>query len=186
MMLDNVSKQAKEQMEKTLQSLKKDLAGLRAGRANPQLLDRVTVDYYGVPTPLNQVANLSVPEPRLLVISPWNSKMIPAIEKEIIKSDLGINPTNDGKVIRLVFPELTEERRKELVKVANKMGEEAKIAIRMARRSANDKLKKLKKDSEITEDEQKIGENEIQKLTDEYVEKVDNMLKEKEKEIMEI
>src|SRR5690606_6593821 len=143
------------------QILKKDLASLRAGRANPKLLDRITVDYYGVPTPINQVANLSVPEPRLLVISPWETNMIPEIEKAIMKSDLGINPTNDGKVIRLVFPELTEERRKELVKLANKMGEDAKIAIRMARRNANDQIKKLKKNSEITEDEQKMGENEI-------------------------
>ena len=185
-MLDDISKQAREQMDKTLQILKKDLASLRAGRANPKLLDRITVDYYGVPTPINQVANLSVPEPRLLVISPWETNMIPAIEKAIMKSDLGINPTNDGKVIRLVFPELTEERRKELVKLANKMGEDAKIAIRMARRNANDQIKKLKKNSEITEDEQKMGENEIQKITDEYVKKVDNMIKEKEKEIMEI
>lgn len=185
-MLDDISKQAREQMDKTLQILKKDLASLRAGRANPKLLDRITVDYYGVPTPINQVANLSVPEPRLLVISPWETNMIPEIEKAIMKSDLGINPTNDGKVIRLVFPELTEERRKELVKLANKMGEDAKIAIRMARRNANDQIKKLKKNSEITEDEQKMGENEIQKITDEYVKKVDNMIKEKEKEIMEI
>lgn len=185
-MLDDISKQAREQMDKTLQILKKDLASLRAGRANPKLLDRITVDYYGVPTPINQVANLSVPEPRLLVISPWETNMIPEIEKAIMKSDLGINPTNDGKVIRLVFPELTEERRKELVKLANKMGEDAKIAIRIARRNANDQIKKLKKNSEITEDEQKMGENEIQKITDEYVKKVDNMIKEKEKEIMEI
>ncbi len=185
-MLDDISKQAREQMDKTLQILKNDLASLRAGRANPKLLDRITVDYYGVPTPINQVANLSVPEPRLLVISPWETNMIPEIEKAIMKSDLGINPTNDGKVIRLVFPELTEERRKELVKLANKMGEDAKIAIRMARRNANDQIKKLKKNSEITEDEQKMGENEIQKITDEYVKKVDNMIKEKEKEIMEI
>ena len=185
-MLDDISKQAREQMDKTLQILKKDLASLRAGRAHHKLIDRITVDYYGVPTPINQVANLSVPEPRLLVISPWETNMIPEIEKAIMKSDLGINPTNDGKVIRLVFPELTEERRKELVKLANKMGEDAKIAIRMARRNANDQIKKLKKNSEITEDEQKMGENEIQKITDEYVKKVDNMIKEKEKEIMEI
>lgn len=185
-MMDDVLKQTREQMGKTLQSLKRDLASLRAGRANPQLLDRITVDYYGVPTPLNQLANLSVPEPRLLVISLWDTKLIPAVEKEIMKSDLGITPTNDGKVIRLVFPELTEERRRELVKIANKMGEEAKVAVRMIRRNANDQFKKMKKNSEITEDDQRYGENEVQKITDEHVEKIDDMIKEKEKEIMEV
>jgi len=185
-MIDDVLKQTREQMGKALQNLKRDLAGLRAGRANPQLLDRITVDYYGVPTPLNQLANFSVPEPRLLVISLWDSKLIPAVEKEILKSDLGITPTNDGKVIRLVFPELTEERRKELVKLANKMGEEAKVAVRMIRRNANEQIKKMKKNSEITEDDQRDAENEVQEITDEHVEKIDKMIKEKEKEIMEV
>ena len=185
-MIDDVLKQTREQMGKTLQSLKRDLASLRAGRANPQLLDRITVDYYGVATPLNQLANFSVPEPRLLVISLWDTKLIPAVEKEILKSDLGITPTNDGKVIRLVFPKLTEERRRELVKIANKMGEEAKVAVRMIRRNANDQFKKMKKNSEITEDDQRYGENEVQKITDEHVEKIDDMIKEKEKEIMEV
>jgi len=185
-MVDDVLKQTRDQMEKALQNLKKELVGLRAGRANPQLLEKITVDYYGVPTPLNQLANFSVPEPRLLVISLWDSKLIPAVEKEILKSDLGITPSNDGKVIRLVFPELTEERRKELVKVANKMGEDAKVTVRMIRRNANDQLKKLRKNSDITEDDQKDGEEQIQKVTDEHIEKIDKMIKEKEKEIMEV
>ena len=140
-----------EKMDKTIAVIQKDLATLRAGRANPQILDKITVDYYGTPTPLNQVGNISSPEPRLLVISPWESKMISDIEKAIQKSDLGMNPTNDGKIIRLVFPELNEERRKELTKVARKSAEEAKVAIRAIRRDAIEQVKKLKKDSLITE-----------------------------------
>jgi ribosome recycling factor len=181
-----VYNEAKSKMGKTLQVLKSDLAGIRAGRANAQLLDRICVDYYGVPTPINQLGNINTPEPRLLVISLWEPKMIPAVEKEIMKSDLGITPSNDGKVIRLVFPELTEERRKELVKLINKMGEEAKIAIRVVRREANDSLKKMKKKSELTEDDLKVAENKIQELTDEHVKSVDKIVKEKEKEIMEV
>jgi ribosome recycling factor len=183
--MKEVYNEASGKMGKTLQVLKSDLAGIRAGRANPHLLDRIMVDYYGTPTPLNQIGNISSPEPRLLVISLWESKMIPAVEKEIMKSDIGITPSNDGKVIRLVFPELTEERRKELVKVVNKYGEEAKIAIRAIRREANEVLKKKKKQSEITEDEQKNGENQIQTLTDDHIKKVDAIVKEKEKEILE-
>jgi ribosome recycling factor len=159
---------------------------LRAGRANPQILDRIMVDYYGVPTPLNQLGNITVPEARLLVISPWDSKIIPAVEREIMKSDLGITPTNDGKVIRLVFPELTEERRKELVKTVKKMGEETKIAIRNIRREANDQLRKMQKNSEITEDDLRTEENNVQKLTDDFIKKVDEVIKDKENEIMEV
>jgi len=183
--MKEVYNEASMKMGKTLQVLKSDLAGVRAGRANPHVLDRIKVDYYGTPTPINQIGNISSPEPRLLVISLWEPKMIPVVEKEIMKSDIGITPTNDGKVIRLVFPELTEERRKELVKVVNKYGEEAKIAIRAIRREANETLKKMKKQSEITEDELKSSEEEIQTLTDEHVKKVDAMIKEKEKEILD-
>ena len=184
--MKEVFNETKTKMGKTLQVLKSDLAGIRAGRANPHILDKVMVDYYGAPTPINQVGNISSPEPRLLVISPWEPHMIPAIEKEILKSDIGITPSNDGKVIRLVFPELTEERRKELVKLVNKYGEEAKIAIRSIRRDANDTLKKMKKANEITEDELRSGENEIQSITDEHIKQVDEIVKDKEKEIMEV
>lgn len=183
--MNEVFKEARKKMGKTLQVLKSDLASIRAGRANPHILDKIMVDYYGTPTPVNQVGNISSPEPRLLVISPWEPSMIPVIEKEIMKSDIGITPTNDGKVIRLVFPELTEERRKELVKLVNKYGEESKIAIRSIRRDANDTLKKMRKANEITEDEQRIGENEIQSITDEHIKQIDEIVKEKEKEIME-
>ena len=183
--MNEVFKEARTKMGKTLQVLKSDLASIRAGRANPHILDKIMVDYYGTPTPVNQVGNISSPEPRLLVISPWEPSMIPVIEKEIMKSDIGITPTNDGKVIRLVFPELTEERRKELVKLVNKYGEESKIAIRSIRRDANDTLKKMRKANEITEDEQRIGEIEILSITDGHIKLIDEIVKEKEKEIME-
>lgn len=183
--MKEVHNEASKKMGKTLQVLKSDLASIRAGRANPHLLDRIMVDYYGTPTPLNQIGNISSPEPRQLVISLWESKMIPAVEKEIMKSDIGITPSNDGKVIRLVFPELTEERRKELVKLVNKYGEESKIAVRAVRREANENLKKMKKQSEITEDDQKYGEEQIQTLTDDHIKQVDAIVKEKEKEILE-
>ena len=176
---------AQDKMNKTISVLKRDLGGLRAGRANPQLLERILVDYYGAMTPINQMGNISSPEPRLLVINLWDPKMIPAVEKAIQKSDLGINPTNDGKLIRLVFPELTEERRKELCKTIRKKGEEAKVAIRSIRRDANETLKKLKKDSEITEDDQKNLEEEAQKITDSSIKEIDRIASEKEKEIME-
>lgn len=185
-MNSEIYNESERKMNKSISVLKTDLGSIRAGRANPQLLDRISVDYYGVPTPLNQLGNISSPEPRLLVIALWESKMIPAVEKEIMKSDIGITPTNDGKVIRLVFPELTEERRKELVKLTHKMGEETKIAIRSIRRDANDVLKKQKKNSEISEDDLKKSENDIQSLTDEYIKKVDEIIKSKEKEIMEV
>ncbi len=185
-MVNEIYKETNRKMDKTIEVLKSDLASIRAGRANPQLLDRIVVDYYGVPTPLNQLGNISSPEPRLLVISLWESNMIPAVEKEIMKSDLGITPNNDGKVIRLVFPELTEERRKELVKLTNKLGEESKISIRAIRRESNDAIKKMKKNSEISEDEQKVSENKIQEITDEHIKMVDELIKMKEKEIMEV
>ena len=177
---------AKDKMNKSCAVYQRDMVGLRAGRANPQLLDRITVDYYGTPTHLNQVGNISSPEPRLLVISPWESKMISDIEKAIQKSDLGLNPTNDGKIIRLVFPELNEERRKELTKVARKSAEEAKVAIRAIRRDAIEQVKKLKKDSLITEDEQRKAEEDAQKLTDKAIKDVDAICAAKEKEIMEV
>lgn len=180
--LDN----AKEKMSKSCAVYQRDMVALRAGRANPQLLDRITVDYYGTPTPLNQIGNIASPEPRMLTISPWEAKMIPAIEKAIQKSDLGLNPSNDGKLIRLIFPELNEERRKELSKVARKGAEEAKVAIRAIRRDAIEQIKKLKKDGEITEDDQRKGEDDMQKITDKAIKEVDAICSAKEKEIMEV
>lgn len=177
---------AAQKMGKTIDVLRRDLQSLRAGRANAQLLDRIMVDYYGTPTPIQQLGNVSAPEPRLLVISLWDSKMIPEVEKAINKSDLHINPTNDGKVIRLVIPELTQERRKELVKQVGKKGEEAKVAIRSIRRDANEQLKKMKKENELTEDDLKTAEDQMQKKTDAAIKDVDNLLKEKEKEIMSV
>ena len=177
---------AKEKMNKSTTVYQRDMQTLRAGRANPQLLDRITVDYYGTPTPINQVGNVSSPEPRMLVIAPWESSMIKEIEKAIQKSDLGLNPSNDGKIIRLVFPELNEERRKDLTKVARKGAEEAKVAIRSIRRDAIEQIKKLKKDSVITEDDQRKGEEEAQKLTDKAIKEIDTVAAAKEKEIMEV
>ena len=185
-MYQEIIKTAGEKMEKTIAILEKDLATLRAGRANPQILDKITVDYYGVPTALNQVGNISSPEPRMLVITPWETKMIGPIEKAIQKSDLGINPSNDGKVVRLKVPELTEERRKDLCKQVKKLAEEGKIAIRNTRRDALEAVKKLKKDSKITEDEQKTAETEMQKVTDAKVKELDKIAADKEKEIMSI
>ena len=169
---------AKDKMGKTTALLKKDLTTLRAGRANPQILDKILVDYYGTPTPLNQLGNISSPEPRMLVIAPW--------EKAIQKSDIGINPSNDGKVVRLVVPELNEERRKDLVKQVKKMVEEAKVALRAIRRDAMEQLKKLKKDSQITEDDQKRAEDELQKATDAASKECDKLGVEKEKEVMSV
>ena len=176
----------KDKMNKTLSVLKQDLSSLRAGRANAQVLDRIMVDYYGTPTPINQMGNIASPEPRLLVISVWDQKAMPLVEKAIQKSDLGINPMNDGKVIRLVFPELTEERRKELVKVVRKKGEESKVALRAIRRDCNEQIKKQKKASEITEDDQKLMEEQIQKQTDDMIKEVDRVIAEKEKEILAV
>ena len=177
---------AKEKMGKTISVLKQELSGLRAGRANAQVLERMTADYYGTPTPINQMGNISAPEPRLLVIAPYDPSALKEIEKALQKSDLGINPSNDGKVIRLVFPELTEERRRDLVKVVKKKGEEAKVAIRSIRRDANETIKKQKKNGDITEDDQKIMEEDAQKATDASIKDIDKIIADKEKEIMEV
>ena len=185
-MLQDVINTAKEKMKKSCEVYEREMMSLRAGRANPQLLDRIMVDYYGTPTPINQIGNISSPEPRLLVIAPWEAKMIPQVEKAIQKSDLGLNPSNDGKLIRLVFPELNEERRRDLTKVASKGAEETKVAIRSIRRDAIEQIKKLKKNSEITEDDQRDAEEDTQKLTDKAVKDVDEICAKKEKEIMEV
>ena len=177
---------AEEKMEKTLSSLAEDYSTIRAGRANPNVLNKITVDYYGSPTPLQQVANISVPEARMLVIQPWDRSLIKAIEKAIQASDVGINPNNDGTVIRLVFPELTEERRKDLSKDVKKKGEAAKVAIRNIRRDCVDTIKKAQKAGEITEDDQKKDEDEAQKLTDKYIGKVDKAVEVKTKDIMTV
>ncbi len=175
-----------EKMNKTLDSLNNDFGTIRAGRANPRVLDKIRVDYYGTPTPLQQVGNISVPEPRMLVIAPWEKSLIKPIEKAIQTSDLGINPTNDGSVIRLIFPELTEERRKDLAKDIKKKGDNAKVALRNIRRDANDVFKKAEKAGEISEDDQEELENKIQKLTDKMVEKIDKAVEAKTKEIMTV
>ena len=175
-----------EKMNKTISVLEENLAEVRAGRANPAILNKVKVNYYGVPTPINQVAGISIPEARLIVIQPWDISILKEIEKEILKADIGINPNNDGKVIRLAFPELTEERRKELVKDIKKISEEAKVSIRAIRREGIDEFKKKEKDSEITEDDLKKAEDDIQKLTDGKIEQIDKILENKEKEIMSV
>ncbi|RKD27753.1 ribosome recycling factor [Caminicella sporogenes DSM 14501] len=175
-----------EKMQKSIKVLKEELVSIRAGRANPALLDRIEVEYYGSKMPLKQIANISAPEPRLLVIQPYDASSISSIEKAIEQSDLGINPSNDGKVIRLSIPMLTEERRKELLKIVKKTGEEAKVAIRNERREANDKLKKMHKNNELTEDDLKRAEDEVQKLTDKYISIIDELVSKKEKEIMEV
>ena len=185
-MLQDIINNAKEKMKKSCEVYERDMMSLRAGRANPKLLDRIMVDYYGTPTPIPQIGNISSPEPRLLVISPWDPKLIPLIEKSIQKSDLGLNPSNDGKIIRLVFPELNEERRRDLTKVASKGAEDTKVAIRSIRRDAIEQIKKLKKNSEITEDDQRDAEEDMQKLTDKAVKEVDEIYAKKEKEIMEV
>ena len=182
-MLNNVYE---EKMNKTISVFEENLSEIRAGRANPAILNKITVDYYGVPTPINQVAGISVPEARMILIQPWDMNLLKEIEKEILKSDIGINPNNDGKVIRLNFPELNEERRKEIVKDLRKLAEEAKVAIRSIRSDAMDEAKEMQKKSEITEDDLKNEENEIQKLTDKKVEEIDSMLASKEREVMSI
>lgn len=184
--MDAVFTKAKEKMEKCLDALNRDYKAVRAGRANPAILDRVTVDYYGTPTPINQMAAISVPEPRMLMIQPWDASTLKDIEKAINTAEIGINPSNDGKVIRLAFPALTEERRKELVKDISKRGEEAKVAVRNVRRDAMDNIKKLKKDNEITEDDQKNGEKKLQDITDSYIKQVEEMVKKKEDEVLSI
>ena len=184
--MDERLQQYDNKMQKSYDNLQEEFGSIRAGRANPHVLDKLRIDYYGTPTALQQVANVSVPEPRMLLIQPWEPNMVREIEKAILTSDLGINPTNDGKVIRLTFPELTEERRKDLAKDAKKKGENAKVAIRNIRRDANDSLKKMSKSSDVSEDEMKQLEDEVQKLTDKYIAEIDKAVEEKTKEIMTV
>ncbi len=184
--MQELFKKCEAKMEKTIHSLVSEYASIRAGRANPTVLDRLTVEYYDVPTPINQVAAVSVPDPRTLMIQPWDKTVLKAIEKAILVSDLGLMPQNDGTIIRLTFPPLTEERRKDLTKGIFKYGEEAKVAIRSIRRDMMDKLKDMKKNSEITEDDQKNGEKKLQEITDKFCKEIDNLAAKKEKEIMEI
>ena len=178
--------QAKVKMDKTIVVLQNNMQAIRAGRANPKLLDRITVDYYGTPTPLNQIGNVTVPEARMMVIKPWEKSMLKQIERAIQTSDLGLNPNNDGEVIRLIFPELNAERRKDLTKQVKKGAEDAKVAVRSIRRDAIEQVKKLKKDSLITEDDQHKAEEDAQKLTDKAIKEIDNVAAAKEKEIMEV
>ena len=185
-MPETIIRPYEEKMGKSVTALEHEYMNIRAGRANPHLLDKITVEYYGTPTAMQQVANISVPEARMIQIQPWDKSLIKAIEKAIIASDLGITPNNDGKVIRLVFPELTEERRKTLAKDVKKKGDAAKVAVRNIRRDANDAFKKQNKAGDITEDEQKDYEEEIQKLTDQYVAEIDKLIEAKTKEIMTV
>lgn len=173
-------------MEKTVDVFANSMAEVRAGRANPAILNKIKVDYYGVPTPISQMAGISVPEARLIVIQPWDLSVLKDIEKEILKAEIGVNPNNDGKVIRLAFPELNEERRKEIVKDIKKTAEDSRVAIRSIRRDGIEEFKKKQKDSEITEDELKVAEDEIQKLTDKYIGEIDKLLGDKEKEVMSV
>ena len=186
MMIEEIFASHEENMKKTMEALKREFASLRAGRATPSLLDKVLVDYYGTPTPVNQVAKISVPEPRMILIQPWEQSLLHELEKAIMKSDLGLNPNSDGTAIRLSIPQLTQERRTELVKSVNKKAEEAKVALRNVRRDANEKLKKMEKAKEITEDEAKKAQEDMQKLVDKYVKSVDTAKATKEKEIMEV
>jgi len=185
-MLSELKTKAREKMDQVLEHLRRDLAGVRTGRASLALLDSIQVSYYGSPTPLKQVAALAVPDPRLITIQPWEVSLIPEIEKAITTSNLGLNPTNDGKLIRLTIPSLTEERRKELVKQVKKMGEDTKVRIRNVRRDTNEEIKKFLKDSKISEDDQRKGQDEIQKTTDQYITKIDEMIKKKEAEVLEV
>ncbi len=179
-------KPIEEKMNKTIHVLKNNLAGIRAGRANPAILDKLSIEYYGAPTPITQIASVSIPEARVILIQPWEAKLLKDIEREILKSDIGINPNNDGKVIRLVFPPLTEERRKDLTKTVKKDGEESKVAIRAIRRDAIESMKAKKKASEITEDDLKNAEKDIQNITDKFIAEIDKIVEAKEKEIMEV
>ena len=185
-MADARLEQFETKMNKTYANLENEFQSIRAGRANPHVLDKIRVDYYGTPTPIQQVGNVSVPEPRMLQIAPWDKGLLKLIEKAILTSDLGINPSNDGSVIRLIFPELTEERRKDLAKDVKKKGEAAKVAIRNIRRDANDTFKKMNKANELTEDDQKELENKLQKLTDKFVKDIDAAVDAKTKEIMKV
>lgn len=186
MMNDETTKTMQDKMQKTTSIFSKELSTMRAGRATPSLLDKIQVDYYGTPSPINTVANVTIPEARMIQIAPWETRMLSVIEKAIQKSDLGINPSNDGKVIRLVLPEMTEERRKDLVKQTRKMGEECKVALRSIRRDAMEQVKKQQKDSKITEDDRKDLETEIQKITDNQIKSVDKIVADKEKELMSV
>ncbi|MBW6510686.1 MAG: ribosome recycling factor [Desulfuromonadaceae bacterium] len=177
---------SKRRMEKAVEALKKEMNKVRTGRATTSLLDNISVDYYGTPTPLNQVGTLSVPEPRMITIQPWEKNLIPAIEKAILRSDLGLNPNSDGQLIRISFPPLTEERRKEMAKVIKRMGEDAKVAVRNIRRDANESLKKMEKEKALSADDLKRGEKEVQDLTDRFIVKVDEVVSNKEAEVMEI
>lgn len=180
------TKEFEAKMQKSIEAYKNELDTVRAGRANPNVLSRVMVDYYGTPTPVNQIGTVSCPDARTIVIQPWDSSTLKGIEKALLASDLGITPANDGKVVRLSFPQLTEDRRKELKKQVSKMGEDAKVAIRNIRRDAMDKAKDMKKNGDMTEDEQKASEKSVQDLTDKYIKEIDNITAAKEKEIMEI
>lgn len=184
--MSSIIKQTEDKMKKSLSALEDEFNTLRTGRASPALFDKVRVEYYGTPTPINQVATISVPEARLVVIQPWDKSIIGDIEKAIQKSELSVNPSNDGKVIRISIPPLTEERRKEFVKIAKNMAEQSRVSIRNVRRDANDELKKSEKDGDLSEDELKRAEDDVQKLTDTYIEQVNTMLDEKEKEILEV
>ena len=185
-MAEDIQVQAKSKMEKTLEALSAELETLKAGRANPHMLDKITADYYGTPTPINQMASIASPEPRVLTVTPWDQGVLKAIDKAIQASDLGLNPSNDGKMLRLVIPQLTEERRKELVKRVSKLGEESKVALRNIRRSVMEDLNKMEKAKEITEDDVKDGEKEVQKTLDDFIKKTDEIIKAKEKEIMTV
>ena len=185
-MLTDVLKMAEDRMRGVLDATKRVFMAVRTGRANPVIFDRVLVEYYGTPTPLNQVSNILAPEPRLLVIQPWERNMLGPIEKAILRANLGLNPTNDGHVIRIAIPPLTEERRQELVKVLHKEAEEQRVAIRNIRRDTNEKLKTMQKATEITEDQEKKSLKDVQKLTDKYIEEIDKLLEAKEREIMEV
>ena len=184
--MKEVIKKCEEKMTKTCENLDGEFANIRAGRANPNLLNRIMVEYYGTPTPMQQVGNISVPEPRIIQINPWEKSLLKAIEKAILASDLGITPTNDGKAIRLNFPDLTEERRKELAKDVKKRGEEAKVAVRNIRRDANDFVKKQNKTGELNEDQAKDEEDKVQKMTDKYIKQIDEAVEAKSKEIMTV
>lgn len=185
-MISEEIKDAEERMHKGVDALRKEYSTIRAGRANPSVLDKVMVEYYGAPTPINQLANVSTPEPRMLVIQPWDRTLLPSIEKAIMKSDLGLNPSSDGTVIRLVIPQLTAQRRTELVKKIKKEAEEARVAVRNVRRDVNDKLKKLEKDHEASEDEVKRAQDEVQKITDKVIKEIEHVMETKESEITEV
>jgi len=185
-MIDDVLADAKDRMSKAVEALRKELATIRTGRAHPGLIEHLRADYYGAPTPLNQLATINVPEPRLLTIQPWDHQSLGAIEKAILKSDLGLNPSNDGNIIRLVIPQLTEERRKELVKVVRKKVEEGRVAVRNVRRDRHDELRRLQKEKEISEDAQYLAQEELQKLTDSFIQEVERVGEEKEAELLAV